>query len=116
MRDGASKRSPSQMKHPSSQEQHSPPHQVKSEIIAQQILKKLLTKRSFQKYLIDKTVEEVLNNVGSADTTIHGQQFIMRNLGFESQTSCRGVVIHENIDLLICHLKLIAESFIKSCK
>ncbi|KAL4001683.1 hypothetical protein ACH3XW_0280 [Acanthocheilonema viteae] len=108
MRDDPSKRSPSQMKHPSSQ--------LKCEIIAQQILKKLLTKRSFEKYLVDSTVREVLNNAGSADTTTYGQQFVIQNLEFESATSCRRSVIHGNIDLLICHLKLIVESFIKSCK
>lgn len=107
MKDNADKHLPSQMKHPSPQ--------VRSEIIAQQIFKKLLTKRSFQKHLVDSTVKEVLNNVRSADTTTYGQQFIMRSLGFESSTSCRRAIIHENIDLLICHLQLIAESFIKSC-
>lgn len=108
MRDDPEIRSPSQVKHPSPQ--------VKSEIIAQQILKKLLAQRSFQKYLIDSTVTEVLNDVGPADITTYGQQLIIQNLGFESSTSCRRAVIYENIDLLICHLKLIAESFIKSCK
>ncbi|VDK87798.1 unnamed protein product [Litomosoides sigmodontis] len=113
MKDNPGNHSPSQMKHPSSEVKHLSP-EVKSEIIAQQIFKKLLTKRSFQKHLVDSTVKEVLSNVRSADTTAYGQQFIMRSLGFESSTSCRRAIIHENIDLLICHLKLIAESFVKS--
>lgn len=105
--------SPSQMKHSSSQVRRPLP-EMKSEIIAQQIFKKLLTKRSFQKYLIDSTVKEILNDVRSTDTTTYGQQLIIQNLGFESPTSCRRVIIYENVDLLICHLKLIVESFIKS--
>ncbi|CAG9533004.1 unnamed protein product [Cercopithifilaria johnstoni] len=111
--DDPGKRPPSQVKHLSSEVKYSSP-QVKSEIIAQHILKKLLTKRSFQKYLIDITVKEVLDNEGSSDAAIKGQHFIIRNLEFESPTSCRRAVIHGNIDLLICHLKLITESFIKS--
>ncbi|EJW87316.1 hypothetical protein WUBG_01777 [Wuchereria bancrofti] len=113
MRDDPSKCSPSQMKHSSSQVRRPLP-EMKSEIIAQQIFKKLLAKRSFQKYLIDSTVKEILNDVGPADTTTYGQQLIFQNLGFESSTSCRRVIIHQNVDLLICHLKLIVESFIKS--
>lgn len=93
-----------------------PRHQVKSEITAQQILRKLLAKRSFQKYLIDSTVNEILNNVGSAHSTTHREQLMIHNLGFQSSPNFRRAIIHENIDLLICHLKLIAESFIKSCK
>uniref|UniRef100_A0A0R3RRB7 Uncharacterized protein n=1 Tax=Elaeophora elaphi TaxID=1147741 RepID=A0A0R3RRB7_9BILA len=97
---------PGKVRHPSPQ--------VKCEFIAQQILKELLTKRSFQKYLIDNTVKEVLNSVGSADTTIYGEQVAIQNLGFELPTTCRRAVINGNIDLLICHLKLIAELFTKS--
>ncbi|VDO49423.1 unnamed protein product [Onchocerca flexuosa] len=106
MRDDQDKHSRSQMKHPS--------FQMKSEITAQQILKKLLADRSFQKYIIDSTVKEILNDVGSTDTTTYGQQLIIQNLEFQSSTSCRRAIIDQNIDLLICHLKLIAELFIKS--
>ncbi|VDK73581.1 unnamed protein product [Onchocerca ochengi] len=106
MRDDPDKHSPSHMKHAS--------FQVKSEITAQQILKKLLANRSFQKYIIDSTVKEILNNAGSTDTTACGQQLIIQNLEFQSSTNCRRAIIHQNIDLLICHLKLIAELFIKS--
>ncbi|MCP9258857.1 hypothetical protein DINM_001853 [Dirofilaria immitis] len=130
MRDDPSKHSPS-LKYPSPQVRHSPSEvksetisstrvkrsspQLKSEIIAQQILMKLLTNRSFQKYVIDSTVNEILNDIGSVDTTTtYGQQLSAKNVGFKSSANYRRTIIYRNIDLLICHLKLIAESFIKS--
>ncbi|EFO13790.2 hypothetical protein LOAG_14738 [Loa loa] len=112
MNDSRDKCSQTQIKHLSPQVKHSSSH-MKSEIIAQQILKKLLSKRSFQKYLIDSTVKEILND--TTTITTYGQQLIIQNLHSES-LNYRRMIINENIDLLICHLKLIAESFIKSCK
>uniref|UniRef100_A0A915PC73 Nucleolus and neural progenitor protein-like N-terminal domain-containing protein n=1 Tax=Setaria digitata TaxID=48799 RepID=A0A915PC73_9BILA len=96
------------------------PSQVKSEIIAQKMLKKLLVNRSFQKYLVDSTVKKILNDPDPTGTTTtnnnnNGQKFTAQKFGFNSPTSTyRCAVIYEKIDLLICHLKLITESFIKS--
>ncbi|VDN30856.1 unnamed protein product [Gongylonema pulchrum] len=90
-----------------------PPH--KTELVAQNMLKDLLGRRSFQKHLIESTAEQLMYGAAKSHSDSYGQQhFVVSNAGFESPTSYCCAVIDENIGMLVRLLDLIAESFIRS--